>query len=160
MIRSASAGDAAQICAIYNPYVSQTVVTFEERPVAVDAMAERILGAVCSLPWLVRTRRRRLLGFAYARKWKERSAYRYAVETTIYLRPDAAGRGFGPQLYAALLLELRKRLLHAAVGIIALPNPASVALHEKLGFENIGRLREIGRKFDRWVDVGYWQLLL
>jgi phosphinothricin acetyltransferase len=82
------------------------------------------------------------------------------VESTIYLRPDAAGRGLGTKLYSSLLAELRDRQLHVAIGGIALPNAASVALHEKLGFEKVAHFRQVGNKFDRWVDVGYWQLIL
>ena len=100
------------------------------------------------------------MGYAYASPWRERAAYRHAVETTIYLESRFAGQGMGKRLYVALLQELRKLGLHTAFGVIALPNPASVALHEKCGFRKVGHLAEPGWKFERWVDVGYWQLML
>ncbi len=101
-----------------------------------------------------------VVGWAYATAWKARSAYRFSVETTVYVAASHQGRGIGAALYGALLGDLRGRELHSAVGGIALPNPASVALHEKLGFKKIAHFAEVGRKFDRWVDVGYWQLIL
>jgi L-amino acid N-acyltransferase YncA len=160
MIRTATTEDAAQVCAIYNHYVAHTHVTFEEQPVAADTMAQRIRGILPRLPWLVWAESGEVLGYSYAGTWKERSAYRYSVESTIYLRPDATGRRIGSRLYEALIAELRARRIHAVIGGISLPNAASVALHEKLGFEGIGEFREVGWKFGRWIGVGYWQLLL
>ncbi len=160
MIRSCSTADAGQICAIYNYYVRTTVVTFEEEGVTQGEMARRIVEIGTSLPWLVWEEGARILGYAYAAPWKLRAAYRSSVEATIYLEPSAVGRGIGIQLYSALIAELKERGIHAVVGGIALPNDASVALHERLGFERIGQFREIGWKQGKWVDVGYWELLL
>lgn len=160
MIRPCSPSEAARICGIYNHYVEHTVVTFEEEPVAEASMARRITTVTERLPWLVVEHEGSLAGYAYAAPWKERSAYRHSVESTIYLAPEFTGRGLGAQLYRALITELRKRNIHCAVGSIALPNPASIALHEKAGFRKVGCFSEIGRKFGRWVDVGYWQLVL
>jgi len=160
MIRRATEEDAAEICEIYNHYVLETAVTFEEEPVGAAEMSQRIRETLPSLPWLVWKEDERVLGYCYASRWKGRSAYRYAVESTVYLRPDAVGRGLGTKLYRSLLAELRDRELHVAIGGIALPNAASVALHEKLGFEKVAHFRQVGMKFNRWVDVGYWQLIL
>jgi L-amino acid N-acyltransferase YncA len=160
MIRAAAAEDAGQICEIYNHYVLRTHVTFEEQPVEAETMAQRMKGSQPKLPWLVWAEGQEILGFAYAGKWKERSAYRHCAESTIYLRSDATGKGIGYRLYDALLTGLRAQQLHAVIGIIALPNAPSVALHERLGFVRAGHLREVGWKFDRWIDVGYWQALL
>ena len=160
MIRACVAGDAAALCAIYNHYVSDTVVTFEETPVAAAEMAQRIVGVATRFPWLVAEEVNEVVGYAYATPWKARSAYRLSVESTVYVAPGQARRGIGTALYAELIDALRKLGVHAVVGGIALPNAASIALHEKLGFKKIGQFSEIGRKFDRWVDVGYWQLLL
>jgi phosphinothricin acetyltransferase len=160
MIRAARAGDAARICAIYNHYIESTVVTFEEEPVEPAEIASRMADVTANLPWLVYERDGALAGYAYASTWHKRSAYRFGVESTIYLAPDATGKGIGSRLYGALLAQLRERRLHCVVGVIALPNPGSVALHEKLGFAKIGHLKEIGWKFGRWVDVGHWQLML
>src|ERR1044071_5823569 len=113
-----------------------------------------------SLPWLVAEVDGAVIGYAYATKWKARSAYRFAVETTIYLQHGFEGRGMGKQLYAALLPVLKMRGIHAVIGGAALPNDASVALHERLGFEHVATFRQVGFKHDRWVDVAYWQKLL
>jgi len=158
-IRPARVSDAEQITEIYNHYVLRTHITFEEQPVDTASMAQRIRGIVPSLPWLV-WEERQVLGYAYATKWKDRSAYRNSVESTVYLRSDAFGNGIGTRLYEALVAELCNLGLHSVVGGIALPNAASIALHEKLGFTKIGHFQQVGRKFERWIDVGYWQRLL
>ena len=160
MIRPALLADAMQIAAIYNPYIAESVITFEEQEITGETMAERMRAVLPSLPWLVWEEHDQIVGYAYAALWKQRSAYRHSVESTIYLHPAAVRRGIGTQLYAALLEELRGRNVHAVVGGIALPNVASTTLHEKLGFNKIAHFREVGRKFNRWVDVGYWELLL
>jgi L-amino acid N-acyltransferase YncA len=160
MIRPSDTTDAAAIAEIYNYYVRGTVVTFEETPVSVDEMARRIDDIGVRFPWLVWEDGGAVVGYAYASAWKSRSAYRFSVESTIYLAASHQGGGIGAKLYGALLAELKPRGFHTAVGGIALPNPASVALHEKLGFKRIAQFAEVGRKFDRWVDVGYWQLIL
>lgn len=159
-IRPATSDDARAIAAIYNPYISDTVITFEETPVKPAEMARRIHAVIPALPWYVLERNGRMAGYACASPWRQRSAYRHSVETTIYMDSRFAGQGLGLGLYRVLLDDLRRRGLHMAFGVIALPNPASVALHEKCGFSLAGQLREAGRKFDRWVDVGYWQLML
>jgi L-amino acid N-acyltransferase YncA len=160
MIRTATVADAAAIADIYNRYVRETVITFEETPVPTDEMARRIADVGARYPWLVFEYDGAVVGWAYATEWKTRSAYRFSVETTVYLADSHRGRGTGTALYEALIAELKARKLHTAIGVIALPNPSSVALHEKLGFAKIGHVAEVGRKFDRWVDVGYWQLIL
>jgi len=158
MIRSVMPDDAAPLAAIYNRYVEDTFVTFEEVPVAVSDMQSRILEVSRTGVWLVAEPdgEGEPRGYAYAKPWHARSAYRHSVESTIYLHPEATGRGLGSRLYGALLEELERRRVRRVVGVIALPNPASVALHERLGFEAAGRLPELGRKFQRWIDVGYW----
>jgi L-amino acid N-acyltransferase YncA len=159
MIRTATMDDAAQLCEIYNHYVSNTTVTFEEGSVSVEEMVTRIQETLQSLPWLVVEENHLVLGFCYASKWKGRCAYRYSVESTVYLSPDAAGRGLGTELYTILLKELKDRGLHTVMGGIALPNDASIALHEKFGFEKIAQFKQVGNKFGKWIDVGYWQLI-
>ncbi len=160
-IRPAAADDAQDIARIYDHYIANTIITFETESVDAGDMAERITGTLAiPLPWLVAEADSKLLGYAYASKWKGRCAYRYAVESTVYLDPDATGNGAGTLLYESLIQETRKLGMHAMIGGIALPNDASIQLHEKLGFEKIGHFREVGYKQDRWVDVGYWQLML
>jgi phosphinothricin acetyltransferase len=152
--------DAAQICGIYNHYVCETVVTFEETPVLEADMAQRISDAAGRLPWLVWETEAGILGYAYARAWRPRAAYRHSVESSIYLAPHATGRGLGSRLYIDLITELRHRGLHCVIGGVALPNPASVSLHEKLGFAKVAEFRQVGFKFERWIDVAYWELML
>lgn len=160
-IRPATLDDAAAICAVYNHYVAHTTVSFEEEPVAGGDMARRIADVQASgLPWLVAEQDGRLLGYAYATKWRARPAYRTSVESSVYLGEQAAGRGTGTVLYRALLEALCLMDVHMVIGGIAQPNEASVALHEKLGFRKVAHFSEVGRKFGRWVDVGYWELRL
>lgn len=160
MIRHCTTDDAEQICRIYNHYVRETVITFEEAPVSEADMRQRITDVTARLPWLVWQQDDVVLGYAYATPWKLRAAYRHSVESTIYLAPDIKRQGIGTKLYEALIAELKQRNVHSVVGGAALPNPGSVALHEKLGFIKVAQFREIGRKQDRWVDVAYWQLTL
>ncbi len=160
-IRQATEADAERICTIYNHYIATTTISFEEDPVMAADMAKRIadVGAA-GLPWLVMEEGGAVIGYAYATKWRVRAAYRFAVETSIYLDAQHAGKGAGSALYEALLLELRQRDLHLAIGGIAQPNEASVRLHERLGFIKVAHFSEVGLKFGRWIDVGYWQLKL
>jgi L-amino acid N-acyltransferase YncA len=157
MIRPAVAADAAALCAIYNPHVANTIVTFEEQAVSAAEMADRIRETTQRWPWLVLERGGDIAAYAYATAWKTRSAYRFSVETTVYVAEQHRRCGAGAAVYSELLVRLRALGAHSAVGGIALPNAASVALHEKLGFEKIGQFREIGFKLGRWIDVGYWQ---
>jgi len=161
VIRDADGEDAAAIAAIYNVHVRDTLVTFELDDVAGAEMGTRIADVQArGLPWLVAEDAGRVIGYAYAGPWKARAAYARTVESSIYLDAAAAGRGLGRRLYGALLDRLREAGIHAVIGGISLPNPASVRLHEALGFAPIGTFREVGWKLGRWVDVGYWQKVL
>jgi L-amino acid N-acyltransferase YncA len=160
-VRSAFATDTEAIARIYNYYVKNTVITFEEEPVSAETMAMRVSEVQgVSLPWLVAEIESVVVGFAYASKWKARSAYRHSVETTIYLENGHEGGGIGTKLYSGLLSILRTHGIHVAIGGAALPNEASAALHEKLGFDHVATFRQVGFKHNRWVDVAYWQVLL
>lgn len=160
-IRPAGAHDSAAIADIYNHYVRDTTVTFETDDVSGDTMAGRIHDTTSAgLPFLVAATPEDVAGFAYASTWKGRCAYRFSREVTVYVRHGLEGRGIGSALYSALIPTLKSQGVHALLGGIALPNEASVALHEKFGFQKTAHFREVGRKFDRWVDVGYWELLL
>lgn len=160
-IRAATPADAAAICAIYNHYIAQTTISFEEEPVTPAGMAQRIMDVTAAnLPWLVLHEADRLIGYAYATKWRVRQAYRFSVETSVYLDRHHTGKGAGKMLYEALIAELRQRELHLAIAGIAQPNEASVRLHERLGFRKVAHFSEVGRKFGNWIDVGYWQLQL
>jgi L-amino acid N-acyltransferase YncA len=160
-ILAAEPTDAAGIALIYNHYVEQTIVTFEEQPVSDAEMARRIEDVRSeSLPWLVAEEAGRLVGYASSRKWKSRSGYRFSAEITVYVEPGHARRGIGSKLYAQLFPILQARGIHAIIGGIALPNEASVALHEKFGMRKVAHFTEVGFKFGRWIDVGYWQRTL
>ena len=159
-IRPVALADAPAIAAIYNPYVIETVISFEEEPVSAAEMEERIRKVTAGHPWLVLEEDGQLLGYAYASTWRTRDAYRFSAETSVYVATGQHRKGVGERLYRALLDAMRERGFHSALGCLALPNVPSVALHEKLGFTKAGHMREAGRKFDRWVDVGFWELLL
>ena len=160
-IRSAGAADGAELARIYNYYVTHSVVTFEETVVSGAAMAARVAEiAAAELPWLVAQSANGLAGFACAARWKGRSAYRHSVEVTVYLQPTAVGQGLGTALYGALFARLAELGCHALIGGITLPNEASVALHEKFGMRKVAHFNEVGFKFGRWLDVGYWQRVL
>ncbi|MDB5746831.1 MAG: phosphinothricin acetyltransferase [Massilia sp.] len=160
-IRPVCPADANRICTIYNHYVATTTISFEEELVSAADMQQRVADvASANLPWLVMCEGDTLIGYAYATKWRARAAYRYSVESSIYLDPDYAGQGAGRALYEALLAKLSACGLHLVIGGIAQPNEASVRLHERLGFRKVAHFSEVGLKFGRWIDVGYWQLPL
>ncbi|MFZ6843681.1 arsinothricin resistance N-acetyltransferase ArsN1 family B [Undibacterium sp. RuTC16W] len=159
-LRMVSIDDAEAICRIYNYYVVNSTISFEEEEVGVTEMTRRILDITHDYPWLVLERDGMVVGYAYATKWKPRSAYRFSVECSVYLSNDAVGQGAGTLLYESLFDQLSTLGVHSVIGGIALPNSASVALHEKLGFSKVAHFSQIGFKKDRWVDVGYWQKAL
>ena len=161
IVRDATPDDADAIVAIYNHYVATTTISFEEQAVSVAAMRQRIADVQHGgLPWLVALVDGQLGGYAYATPWRARAAYRFSVESSVYVGADHARLGLGSALYRQLLARLRAAERHLVVGGIALPNEASVALHEKMGFAKVAHFSEVGRKFGRWIDVGYWQLTL
>ena len=160
MIRNATIHDAPDIAAIYNPYITEFLTSFEKEAVPTEVMAERIRSTTTSYPWLVYESEGKIVGYAYATRWKERHAYRYCVETAIYLQDGSGHRGLGTALYTELLQRLPESGIRIAIGCIALPNESSVALHEKLGFEKVGHFPAVGYKFGQWIDIGYWQKTL
>ena len=159
-IRSAGVKDAAAIQAIYAPIVERTAISFEDAPPAAAEIARRIVRTLEAYPYLVAERDGQLLGFAYAGPHRARPAYRHSVDVTAYVAEAARRQGVGKALYDALLAALADAGYHAAFAGIALPNPASEALHKAVGFEPVGIYREVGFKFDRWHDVAWWQRLL
>ena len=161
MIRSANASDAQAIARIYNHYVLNTAITFEEEEVSAKQMAARIADVqAASFPWLVVGAMGQVVGYAYVTKWRERSAYRFSVHSSVYLAQDTVGQGLGSQLYATLIDHLKQMGVHVVIGGITLPNAASVSLHEKFGFKKVAHFEQVGFKFDQWLDVGYWQTVL
>jgi L-amino acid N-acyltransferase YncA len=157
-IRGATPDDAAAIADIYRPYVIGSAVSFETEAPGPDEMRARMTEGGGLYPWLVaEDEAGELLGYAYSAAFRTRPAYRFTVETTVYLRSDAQGRGAGRALYAPLLAMLEAQGFTQAIAAIALPNPASVALHERLGFAPAGAYRQVGWKLGAWWDVGLWQ---
>ncbi len=160
MIRSATPEDAAQVAAIYNHYVENTVISFETEVISDSEMRTRITHGLSFCPWLVAKIDGALLGYAYASPWSTKTGYKMSVETTLYVAQDHRREGIGIELHKMLIDQLKPQDFHCALGVIALPNPGSVALHEKLGYRKVGELQEVGWKLGQWVNVGYWQLLL
>jgi phosphinothricin acetyltransferase len=159
-LRAAQPADAGAIAAIYAHYVLNSSVSMELEPPDAAELARRVAEVqAAGLPWLVLLEAGELIGYAYASKWRARPGYRHAVESSVYLAPGQRGRGHGLRLYRALLAQLDGRF-HTVIGGIALPNAASIALHERLGFRQVACFPAVGHKFGAWVDVGYWQLTL
>jgi L-amino acid N-acyltransferase YncA len=162
-IRAAMPGDAAAIAAIYAPHVLTGTVSFEVEPPDARAMRTRMAASDGLYPWLVVTEDSGgepgggVLGYAYATKFRERAAYRYVVETSIYVADVAQRQGAGRLLYKALIDTLKAQGFVHAIGAIALPNDASIRLHEAVGFRRAGVYREVGYKHGAWIDVGIWQ---
>jgi phosphinothricin acetyltransferase len=157
MIRTARDEDAATIHAIYAPSVSAGVATFETELPGVDAMRERLRARLQHYPWLVWEDAGEVLAYAYAGRFRERAAYDWIAETSIYVRADAQRRGIARQLYGVLLDVMRLQGITQAVGVITLPGVASVAMHEAMGFTSAGVWRQCGYKLGQWWDVGVWQ---
>ncbi len=151
------AGDAAACAAIYAPYVTDTVISLEEAAPSETEMAARIARHHA---WLIAELDGEPVGFAYGSQHRERAAYRWAADVSVYIDPHAHRRGIGRQLYSELLQTLTGLGYYVACAGITLPNEGSVALHESFGFEQVGVYRNIGFKFGAWHDVGWWQTQL
>lgn len=160
MIRPAAPEDAAALAALYNHYIETSIVTFEEEPVSPDAFRQRIENITAVYPWLVSEVNGEIAGYAYAGPWKARHAYRFSTECTVYIDPDHHGKGVGTALYKQLFGKLGAMSVRTVMAGIALPNAGSIALHEKMGFEKVAHFRQVGWKFEKWIDVAYWQLIL
>ena len=160
LIRLATPDDAAGCLEIYRPFVESSHSTFETEVPSVEAFAERMARFLATHPWLVAVDSDRVAGYAYASPFKDRAAYQWTAEVSVYLAPYARGRGLGRALYEALFRCMRGQGYLNAVGLIAQPNEVSVALHEKMGFERVAWLPKPGFKLGRWHDVGWWWLAL
>lgn len=160
MVRNAIKEDVGQITSIYNYYILNSTVTFEKTPISNEIIEERISNIQVKYPWLVLEIEGQIQGYAYATEWKPRGAYRHSVESTVYLKNGKSGNGYGSELYLALINQLKNLNVHTVIGGIAQPNEGSIALHEKFGYKKVAHFKEVGFKFDQWVDVAYWQLIL
>jgi len=159
-IRLARPTDAAAVQVIYAPIVTDTVISFELEPPTVEEMERRITETLAEYPWLVAERHDHVIGYAYGHRFAGRAAYAWSVESSIYIADNARGQGVGRRLYDALLPVLRAQGYQQVFAGATLPNPASVALHERVGFRPVGIYRRAGWKFGAWHDVGMWQLAL
>lgn len=158
-IRPFAPGDEVGICDIYQHYILNTVVTFEEVPLSSEQMRARIDAYRADHPWLVCVKDGAIVGYAYASKFHQRAAFRHTAELSVYVRHGCERQGIGRQLYEPLIKQVEAQGCHAMMGVIALPNEGSVRLHESLGFTKVGHLLQVGHKFGEWVDLGYWQRL-
>ena len=156
-LRLATPADAAGCLAIYRPFVETSHTTFETEVPSTDEFARRIESTLAQRPWIVAEENGKIAGYAYASPIKDRAAYQWSVEVAIYVAPDDRRRGVGRALYEALFGCLAGQGFVIAFGLIARANPASVALHESLGFEQVSYLKSIGFKLGAWRDSGWWQ---
>ena len=159
-IRTAQAEDAADIQAIYAPFVQETSVSFETVPPSVETMAARISSNLARHGYFVAQSDAGILGFAYASPYRPRPAYDRTAEVSVYLAPQAQGRGLAQALYRALFAHLAARGFHTAVAIVTLPNPQSAQLHERCGFAHVGSLQDVGRKFGQWHGTAIYQRMI
>lgn len=160
MIRQATIYDALELTDIYNYHVLNSIATFQLQEVTFGEFESKIASSSDQYPFLVYQGKEGIKGYAYAGLWNTREAYEKTVEASVYLHHEAQGKGIGSQLYRRLHTLLRAQGFHTVIGGISLPNPASVALHEKLGYRKVAHFKEVGFKFNQWVDVGYWQLMI
>ena len=159
-IRLARPNDLPSVLSISNDAAKETAANFAVEPEPLSEWQASFAQTHATHPWLVADDGQGVVGFAKATPWKGRCAYQYAVEVTVYVRPDSHGRGIGRALYSRLFELLRAQGYHTAIAGITLPNPASVRLHEAFGMRRVATFERIGWKFGRWHDVGYWQVEL
>jgi len=162
LIRQADIDDAIDIAYIYNYYIATSHCTFEVEPVDLAEMERRIDECVAAgYPFLVAENDDdEIAGYAYGHEYRPRTAYSRSVEISVYVRPGHDGKNIGTDLYAVLFDEIKKGDFHAVIAGLSLPNDASVRLHEKFGMTKVAHFCEVGRKFDRWIDVAYWEIIL
>lgn len=159
MIRDVNIKDAKQIVDIYNYYVLNSIVTLDLVPFSTQDFEEKIETISNQFPFIVYEENNVLLGYAYANTFRTKPAYNNTVELTIYLKYDELGKQIGKRMYSELLDQLKKQNYHVVIGGLTLPNDASIKLHENLGFEKVAHFKEVGYKFNKWHDVGFWQLI-
>ena len=161
MIRSVTLDDTPSICEIYNYYIENTVISFECDPVSEEQMRQRIETTIAKYPWLVYEHQGKVIAFVYANLWKTREAYKHVLETTIYTSHSVKIKGLGTQLYQAIIDDINRHqnttMVKSLMAVVALPNQASIGLHKKIGFEEVGYFKKVGYKFDQWIDVAYLQ---
>ncbi|MDG3088460.1 GNAT family N-acetyltransferase [Vibrio hannami] len=158
-IRTVRDSDLGAITEIYNHFIQESTATFEEQPLVTNDLSQRVQETLASgFPWIVLEVEGDVIGYAYAKPWHTRSAYRFTAESTIYMASNTGGKGYGRKLYQELMSLLEAKGIKNVMGVITQPNPASVHLHESIGFRKAGEFKNIGFKFGRQLSVGYWQL--
>jgi len=160
LLRLARTADAEAVAAIYRPIVETTAISFESEPPTVEEMARRMQQRLVHWPWLVCDRAGEVLGYAYGSRFRDRAAYQWSVEVSVYVHPRAHRSGVGRALYTSLLGLLILQGFYNAYAGITLPNAASVGLHEAMRFLPVGVYRNVGFKLGAWHDVGWWSLVL
>jgi len=159
-IRIAKEADIEEILAIYAPYVRETAITFEYTVPTIEEFSERMRKTLTKYPYLVAVQKAEILGYAYASEFKNRAAYDWAVETTIYVKQDSRKSGVGKKLYRALEAVLEKQNICNLYACIAYPNPGSIGFHEHLGYQTIGHFSKCGYKFETWYDMIWMEKLI
>lgn len=158
MIRPVTIEDAQQLVDIYNYYVVHSIVTLDLLPFSIQDFEEKISAISSQFPFMVYEENDEVLGYAYANTFRTKPAYNKTVELTIYLKQNTLGKQIGKKMYSELIQELKTQNYHVLIGGLTLPNDASVKLHEVFGFEKVAHFKEVGYKFGKWHDVGFWQL--
>ncbi len=160
MIRPVTLQDASAIAAIYNEYVEHSTATFETEPVSEETMRARIADIITTYPYIVYEAEGAVIAYSYVHAWKTRKAYEHTAETTIFVHPDHKRKGIGLELVRQLIEECRQCNFHVLIACITTSNTSSIILHQKLGFQQVSHYHEVGWKFDQWLDVADYQLIL
>ena len=158
MIRPVNLNDVEELLEIYNYYVINSIITFDIEPLTLEIFKEKVERISKIYPFIVFEENNEILGYAYGSQWRSKPAYNHAVESTVYIKHNTQGKQIGTKLYAELLKQLKQQNFHTVIGGLTLPNDASVRLHKKFGFKEVAHFKQVGYKFNTWLDVGFWQL--
>lgn len=156
MIRDVKLEDAKRIAEIYNYYIENTTITFEEEPVTEKEIQNRIESVKQGL-WIIKEIKGIVVGYAYANQFRQRSAFIYSLETSVYIDIDEKSKGYGKDLYKEIINRAKNNGYRVLIGVISVPNKISVKIHKNLGFEKKGEISNVGYKFNKWLDIEYWQ---
>lgn len=160
MIRPVTINDAQELLDIYNYYVLNTTANFDIEALTLETFTNKLNQIIKDYPYIIYEENNEILGYAYGSRFRPRRAYDYVAESTVYVKHTAHGKQIGTKLYLELIRLLKETNLHTVLGVLTIPNDASIRLHEKLGFEQVANLKEVGMKFGKWQNVGIWQLKL
>ncbi|WP_339895050.1 N-acetyltransferase family protein [uncultured Algibacter sp.] len=158
MIRPVHINDTQELLEMYNYYVINTTVNFDIEPLSLKTFSDKLNLITADYPFIVYEEDNEILGYAYGSRFRPRAAYNYVAESTVYVKHTSHGKQIGSKLYAELIRLLKETNLHTVLGVLTIPNEASIKLHEKFGFEQVANLKEVGFKFGEWQNIGIWQL--